>query len=90
MDLNDHPVPIQARDTSHQLLLKGPSNWALNFSRDGAAMSSLGTLCPCLTTLRAENFFLMSILNLLCFSLKPFPLILSLLVLTENPSPAFL
>jgi len=37
-----------------------------------------------------KNFFLMSHLNLPSFSLRPFPLVLSLHPLVKSPSPSFL
>jgi len=61
----------------HTKFLKAPSNLALHTSRDGAATASLGNLCQGLTTLMVKNFFLISSLNLPCFSLKPLPLVLS-------------
>jgi len=47
------------------MLLKAPSNLALDTAREGAATASLGNLCQCLTTLIVKNFFLISNLNLL-------------------------
>jgi len=67
------------RDTvRYTRLLKAPSNMALNTDREGAATASLGSQGQGLTTLRLKNFFLISNLNLLSFSLKPLPLVLSL------------
>jgi len=58
------------RDTFHQArLLKAPSNLALNTAREGASTVSLGNLLQWLTTHRIKNFFLISNLNLLSFSL---------------------
>jgi len=46
-------------DTIHQTrLLKATSNLALNSAREGAATTSLGNMCQCLTTLTVKNFFL--------------------------------
>ena len=59
-------------------LPRTPSNLVWNASRDGASTASLGSLCQCLTALWVKNFFLTSNLNLPSFSLKPFPLVLSL------------
>lgn len=53
-------------------------------------MVSLGNLLQCLTTLTRKNFFLTTILNLPFFSLRPFPLVLSLHTLVKGPSPDFL
>jgi len=50
----------------------------LNASRVRPCTASLGSLFQCLTTLSLENFPLTSYLNLFSFSLKPFPLVLSL------------
>jgi len=61
----------------------------LNVSRDGASTASLGNPFQCFTTLIVKNFFLISSLNLPCFSLKPLPLILSLLSLLKRLSPSF-
>lgn len=44
---------------------------ALNTFRDGAHRAFLGNQFQCFTTLIIQNFFLMSDLNLSCFSLKP-------------------
>ena len=71
-------------------LLKALSNLALSTSREGAATASLGNLGQGLTTLRANNFFLLSNLNPPSFSLKPSPFVLSLHALVRSPSPAFL
>jgi len=88
MDLKDHP-PSNPHATFHQTrLLKAPSNLALNTAREGAATASLGNPGQGLTTLTVKNFFLTSNLNLTSFSLKPLPLVLSLLV--KSPSPAVL
>ena len=55
--------------------------------RDGAPITSLGSLCQCLTTLIVENIFVTSNQNLPSFSLKPLPLILSLTDHTKGVSP---
>jgi len=62
------------RDTFHQTrLLRAPSSLALNTARERAATASLGSLGQRFTTLIVKNFFLISSLNLSCFSLKPLP-----------------
>ncbi|CAN0052273.1 unnamed protein product [Bubo scandiacus] len=71
-------------------VLKALSNLALNTAREGAATASLGNLCQCLTTVTVKNFFLISNLDLISFSLKLLPLVLSLLLLIKGPSPSFL
>jgi len=63
-----HP-PAQAAQGPIQLTLWAPP---------GMDPASLGSLCQCLTTLWVKNFFLTSNLNFSSFSLKPFPLVLSL------------
>jgi len=79
------------RDIFHQTrLLKAPSNLALNTAREGAATASLGNLCQGLTMLTVKSFFLISIINLPSFSLKPLSLVLQLRALVKSPSPAFL
>ena len=45
---------------------------------------------PVSHTLVVKNFFLISNLHLLSFSLKPLPFVLSLHALVKSPSPAFL
>lgn len=49
---------------------RAPSNLTLSASRDGASTASLGSLCPCLTTLWVKNFPLTSNLYLSTFGLK--------------------
>jgi len=84
-------TPAMGRDTFHQTrLLRAPSSLALNTATEGAVTASLGNLCQGLTTHRVKNFFLISNLNLPSFSLKTFPLVLSLHALAKSPSPAFL
>jgi len=71
-------------------VLRAPSNLGLNTAREGAATAALGNLPQCFTTLMVKNFFLVCNLNLPSFSLQPFPLFLSLLILVKSPSPSFL
>ena len=67
-----YPRPAMSRDIFNSIrLLRAPFNLTLNVSRDGASPIYLGNLCQCFTTL-------ISTLNLLYFSLKPLPLVLSL------------
>ncbi|KAJ7416298.1 hypothetical protein WISP_72202 [Willisornis vidua] len=63
---------------SHMRVVPSPVNLVLDTSRDGAATASLGNLGQDLTTLTGNNFFLTSNLNISIFSLKFFPLALSL------------
>lgn len=48
-------------------------NLALNISRSGTSIASLGNLHQYFTTLKVKNFFVKSNLNLISFILKPFP-----------------
>jgi len=78
-------LPAMGRDTFHQTrLLTAPSNLAWNTAREGAATASLGNLFRCLITLRVKNFFLKSSVNLLSFSLKETPLVLSLQAVVKS------
>ena len=56
----------------------------LNVSMDGSSTTSLGNPFQCFTTLIVKNFFLISSLSLPRFSLKPLPLVLSLLSLLKD------
>jgi len=59
------------RDPFHQpTVLRAPSNLALNTAREGAATASLGNLGNGLTILTGKNFFFISNLNLLIYSLS--------------------
>ena len=79
------------KDTFHQpRVLPAPSNLALNTAREGAATASLDNLFQGLTTLRVQNFFLISNLNLPSFSLKLLPLVLSIHALVKSPSPRYI
>ena len=60
------------------MLHRVPSHLASNTSRDGESTASLNNIFQCLTTLCVKNFLLIFNLRLLSFSLKPFPLVLSL------------
>ena len=66
--------------------LSTTSKWFLNTSRDGDSTTSLGSLFQCLTTLSANNFFLISNLNLPWCILKPFPLVLSPVTSEKRPT----
>ena len=66
------------RAVLHQISLpRAPPNLALNTSRDGASTASVGSPCQSLTSLWIKNFFLTSNLNLLSFTYKTLPLVLS-------------
>ena len=59
-------APAMSRDLFNWImLLRVPSNLALNIARGGASTTSLGNLGQCLITLIAKDFFLISSLNLL-------------------------
>jgi len=86
--IKDHPVPPPAmgRDPFPQpRVLRAPSSLALNPAREGAAIAPLGSLDQGPTTLRGKSFFLTADLNLPVFTLKPFPLVLSLQALVNSP-----
>jgi len=73
------------RDLFDQLrVLRAPCSVALNSARERTATTSLGNLGQDLTTLMVKNFFLISNLNLPCFSLKPSPFVLSLQALVQG------
>lgn len=63
---------------------------AFNTSRDDASTTALGSIFQFVTTLIVKDFFLTSYLNLPSFTLKPFPLLLSLHALVITPYPALL
>lgn len=54
------------------------SRWLWNISRDGDSRTNLGSLCQCSVTLTVKICFLMFRQNLVCFSLHPLLLVLSL------------
>jgi len=83
--------PAVSRDIFNFIrLLRAPSSLALNVSRDGALTTSLGNLCQGFTILTVKNFFFISSLNLLSFSVKPLPLVLLQQALLKSLSPSFL
>jgi len=58
---------------------KVATHWIrLSRAKDGASTASLASLCQCLTTLFVKSFHPTSNLNFPSFSLKPFPLVLSI------------
>lgn len=76
----DHLVqpPAMRRDIFNEIrLLSSLSNLTLTVSRDGRSTTSLGNWFQCSTTLIIIIFFLIPNLNVLSFSLKPFPPVLS-------------
>jgi len=68
-------APCSSRTTYSQLP-RTVSRWLLNISKEGDSTASLGNLCQCSVT--AKKCFLMFRGNLLCLSLCPLPLVLSL------------
>lgn len=71
--------PAVGRDTFHKMrLIRAQSNLSLNTYRHRPFTISLSILFQYFTTLTINYFFIMFNLNLLCFSLKPYPLLLSL------------
>lgn len=67
-----------------------PCNLSLSIFRVRAPTTSLGNLFQCLTSLWVKNFFLTPNVNFPSFSLKPFPLALSLSDHVKYCSPSFL
>jgi len=59
----------------------------LNPSRDGDSTTALGSLVQRLTTLSVKTFFPISNLNPPCHSLRPLPLVLSLVTWEKRPAP---
>ena len=60
-----------------ELVAQDSVQTALSISKDGDSTASLGSLCPCSVTLTVKKSFLMFRRTLLCFSLCPWPLVLS-------------
>lgn len=72
-------LPTMGRVVFHQIKLpKAPFRLAWNTSRDGALTNPLGNLLRHLIILIGKNLFLISNLNLLSLSLKPWLLALPL------------
>ncbi|KAK4817104.1 hypothetical protein QYF61_027967 [Mycteria americana] len=72
-------APCPCRYLSLQSRLPGTvSRWLLSGSKDGDSTTSLGSLCQCLVIHTGKKCFLRFRRNLLCFSLCPLPLVLSL------------
>lgn len=63
---------------------------SLNTSRAGISVAPLVNPFQCLTTLRVKNYFLISNLNLMSFSVKPLSIALSLYVPVMSLSPVLL
>ena len=59
----------------------------LHTSRDGDSTTSLGSPFQCLITLLEKKFFLISNWNLPWCNLRPFPLVLLLVMWEKRPSP---
>ena len=66
------------RDVSRQIL---------NVSREGDPTTPLGSPLQCSVTLTMKKFLLMCLWNLLCCSLHPLPLVLSLDVTEKSLAP---
>ena len=89
--LRGHLVQLPCSEWGHPQLhqvLRAPSSLTLGVCRDGASTTSLGNWCQCFTTLTVKHFFLGSNLNLSCFSLKLFPLVLSQQILLKSLRPS--
>mgnify|MGYP001855329352 CR=1 FL=1 len=92
MDLiKAHPVPTpccgQGCHPSAQAA-QGPIQPGLEHFQVRDTLSFSGQLCHCLTALLVKNFFLKSNLNLPSFTLKPLPLVLSVLDHVQSWSPS--
>ena len=73
-----HRQGCQSLDQVLDQIAWAPPDLALNTSRNGTTTTSLGNLFQHPSTFSVKNFPLISNLNLLSFSLKPSPLVLSL------------
>ena len=75
--LKGHLVPLPAlnRDTRGSIRSSEPHPLTFDVCRNGAPTTSLGNLCQLFTALILKN--LLSSLNFLTFSVKPFPHVLS-------------
>ena len=82
-------LPCSSRAT-YSRLPRTMSRRLLNLPKDGDSTTSLGNLCQCLVTLTAKKCLLMFRANLLCFSLCPLPLVLSLGTTEESLTPSSL
>ena len=89
--VSTHWRPAMCRVANHQTRLpRATSSLALNASRDGASTTSFSNLFQCVNTLCVKTFLLISKLNLLCLSLRPFLLVLSLSTLINSHFPSCL
>ena len=81
------PTPAMGRAAPHQLRLpRAPSNLALSASRDWGTTASLGS-CASASPHSGERISPTLNLNLSTFSIKPFPLYLSLSTCVKNWFP---
>lgn len=88
----DHSVPTPCCVLVAAPLIRlptAPSSMDLSTSRNGASTAAASSLCQCLTAHWVKNFFLISYLNLPYFSLKLFPLFLSLHTLVKKLISSF-
>ena len=79
--------PCSSRVT-HSRLPRTMSRRLLSTSKDGDSTTSLGSLCQCSATLTVTECFLMFRGNLLCVSLCPLPLVLSLGTAGKSLAPS--
>jgi len=88
-DHNAHPVPppcyVQGRQPADQAA-QSHIQPGLGCLQGWGIHSLLGQPVQCVTTFWVKNFLLISNLNLPCVSLRPFPLVLSLLILINSCS----
>ena len=77
--LKSHLVqpPALNMDTHSSIRCSEPIQPDFGCLQGWGTITILGSLCQCLTALTVENFFLKSNLNLLFYSFKLFPLVLS-------------
>jgi len=88
-NLWDHQVQSspQPHHACWTMFWSATSTRFLHPSRDGDSTAALGSLVQRLTTLSGKKFLLISILNLPWRSLRPLPLVLSLVTWEKRPTP---
>jgi len=89
-DHSAHPVPTPCYVQGHQPAAQAAQSHiqpGLECLQGWGIHSLLGQPVQCVTTLCVKNFFLVSNLHVPCFSLKLFPLVLSLSTLVNSHIP---
>ena len=92
-DHNDHLIPTSCYVQGHQPADQAAQSHiqpGLECLQGWGIHSLLGQHVPAHHHLCVKNFFLISNLNLLCLSLRPFPLVLSQATLINSHSPSCL